>query len=481
MKKSLIIGCFMVLLLPCLVLAAPEIKRNSDGFTITESVTDEFISQIKDEKGQLPAGKLVFRLSKVADADLVKLCAAFPEMTSLSISDSKTLASLAPLAEMKSLLAINVDNVAVSDLAPLGGLITVQSLSLKSDTIKDVTPLASLTRLHSLSLKSNALRDLAPLASLTNLQSLTVDCEFDMPDMKWMSGMTRIGTLNINNSGRNGGYLSSLEGLPRLTLRSVDLNGAGIKPTDLTPLVNALPDLQTLNFRYTILPDLTPLSKLANLTKLNMYGAVVKDFSPLAQCPKLKVLNYYAVTNADFNTLGALTQVEEFDGGLTKLDDISWIVNLPKLTKLRLFAEYITDYSPLSKTNIRHLTIWSMRTPVGDLAALKGMKSLTYLKLWDLDDLTNFAALGSISSLEELELAKTNSKSGEAIDLGFVSKLVNLKTFTISDTANLANLNNPKVLDGIKGLPKIQKVTLPKNIFSEEQLKGFPANVLNLR
>ncbi len=69
---------------------------------------------------------------------------------------------------------------------------------------------------------------------------------------------------------------------------------------------------------------------------------------------------YYAVKDADFNTLGKLTQVKELKGGLTRLDNISWVAGLPNLKKFDVFAEYVTDYSPLAKSKVENFQIWSM-------------------------------------------------------------------------------------------------------------------------
>ena len=76
------------------------------------------------------------------------------------------------------------------------------------------------------------------------------------------------------------------------------------------------------------------------------YGATVADFSPLAQSPKLKRLNYYAVKSDNFASLGALKQVSELDGGLTKLADISWVAGLPNLKTFDVFAEHVTVMLP---------------------------------------------------------------------------------------------------------------------------------------
>ena len=433
LRKIVILVCF-VLFVPCMVFAAPEVKRyGNDGFTIKDAITDEFIAWIKAEKGQIKSGKLEFRVDNITDAELSLLCSTFPEMTYLNVAKGRQITTLEPLTKLKALRSLVLDDFVV--------------------------------------------RDMTPLAGLTGLEYIDIDCDFVMPDLKWMSGMTKLNNIRIENHGYQGGSLTSFEGLPNLPIKQIYFNGSGIKITDLTPLVNAMPNLQKLNLQNISLTDLTPLTKLANLSELYLYGAKLGDFTPLAKCAKLRILEYYAVKGADFSTLGKLTQVEEFAGGLTALDDISWMAQLPNLKKLRLFAEYVTDYSPLTKTNIKHLTIWQMKKPVGDLAFLGEMKSLTYLRLWMLQDVTNFEVIGSLPSLEELILMEVNSKTGEAIDLGFISKLQNLKTLDLTNNTKIAGLDNPKVLDGIKKLPKLTSLAVTKDTFTEEHLSGFPESV----
>jgi len=210
------------------------------------------------------------------------------------------------------------------------------------------------------------------------------------------------------------------------------LLGGGLKPKDLTPLATALPNLKKLNLTGAILPDLTPLGSLSKLEDLNLYGATLKDFSPLAACPSLKKIMYYAVKEADFNTLGALTQVEELKGGLTQLADISWVTKLPKLKKFDVFAEHITDYSPLTQTNIEEFQIWNMRKPVGDLGFLGEMKSLKKLTLWMVNDVRNFAPMAALSGLNELYLKDVNFKSGDLVDLSFLSGMTSLNKLEVS-------------------------------------------------
>ncbi len=372
--------------------AAPSFKQSGDKLTIREGVDDAILAQLKTGVNSANKSKLALSVYKITDEDLKKICAEAPGVVSLTI-DSKLLTSIAPLADLKNL----------------------KKLSLITEKVSDFTPLSGLTEIDDLYASSDAMA----------------------PDLKWMSGMTKITKLVVSG----GPNLTSLEGIPSLpNLRFARFSHAAA--ADLTPIL-ALPALTNLELTYCTLGDMSPLAKLANLSFLSLYGANVKDFSSLAGCAKLKTLMYYATKDADYSTLGTLTQLEELKGGLTKLNDISWVVNLPNLKKFDLFAEYVTDYSPLVKTNVQKMQIWNMNVPV-DLKSLAGVTSLKELKLWSLKDVTGFEALGTLTGLEQLIFSSVNEKDG-IIDLSFMKNLKNLKKVEFSSM----NAVNTSAMEGL--------------------------------
>ena len=386
--------------------AAPSAKRSGNSIQIKEAVDDNAISVINAEKAKLQKG-LAVSVEKIGDADLAKLCEAFPDIKELTISSSKGLTSIAPLSKLTGLTAFEGRNI---------------------DMVKDFTP----------------------LAGLTNLTKINVSSEGMTGDLKWMSGLTKLSSITINAKN-----LTSFEGIPSLPqLKNASFQQA--TPSDLTPLVTSLPNLTTLHLHYCTLNDLAPLAKLANLDYLSLYGATVADFSPLAQCPKLKKLTYYAVKSDNFASLGALKQVSDLDGGLTKLADLSWIAELPNLKIFDVFAESVTDYSPLTKTNIEDFTIWNMRTPVGDLGVIGQMPMLKKLKLWSVEGASNSAALASLANLEVFTISNDyNKKGGDAFDLAAAAGWNKVRDISI-EGADIINA------DKMGALPELTQVKLSK-------------------
>ncbi|MDR2586623.1 MAG: hypothetical protein LBC84_10485 [Prevotellaceae bacterium] len=432
------------------LLAQPSVKISGNRVTIQEGVTNEIIAEI-NKSG---AKEIAFTLQKFnSNDDLAKICKTYPNMKELEISAGEQLTSIAPVAQLTTLTRFRLSGNSVTDFSPLSGLTGLTSLSIESSSVQN---------------------------------------------LKWMSKLTKLTSLRIegNNFMSGGTKFVSLEGIPSLPeLTKATFSSA--KPESLEPL-KALSGLKELELRNVVIKDLTPLKQLAKLGKLSLYGSTVKDFSPLAECPALKELEYYATEDADYSTLGKLTKIEILDGGLTKLNNISWTTSLPNLRKLQVFAEYIADYSPLAKTKLEDLTIWSMRTPP-DLKQLSGAVSLKRLKLWSTKIAGGFEGLASLLNLEELILDGMNAKDGAAVDMAFVKKLVNLKKLTLNnaeitgnfnDLANCAKLESVQIdsrtkgianLDALKKLPNLTSLQVPKGMFTEAQLQGFANPKINIR
>ena len=389
--------------------AEPSVNISRNRVTIQEKVTDAILADVKKEVGDTK--DLIFRLVKIeSDEDVAKLCAAFPGMKELDIDSPKELTSIAPVTQLKGLTRF----------------------WLKGATVSDYSPLSELTELTNLDIEGNSAKN-----------------GMMAPDLKWMSKLTNLTRLNIGASSdvRN---LVSFEGIPA----AKKLTSATIKsgaPADLTPL-QALSSLKTLELTNSIIADLTPLTGLPALEKLSLYGVTVKDFSPLAGCTALKELTFYATKGADYSTLGKLTQLENLQGGLTELNDISWISGLTKLKNYRLFAEKVTDYTPLAKLKLEELMIWNMKVNVIDLDCLSDMTSMKKLTLDSLEGVKNVEVLQKLTALTSLTIIKFNTKGGESVPLDLIKKLPNLTELTVS-----------------------------AGVFSEDQLTGFAKSNIKIQ
>ena len=393
--------------------AEPSVKRSGSSITVKEALTDDGISQAKEFAGKIKTP--TFKLVNIKDADLVKFCQAFPDATKISIEGNKE---------------------GLTSIAPVAGLKNLTSFELEAESVKD----------------------LSPLAGLTKLDDIDITCTNMGPDLKWMSGLTALKRVKIFG----GSALTSFEGFPALQGNPrISLGGAAI--ADLSPIQN-LPSSRFELLECTI-QDLSPLAKMPNLTDLSLYGSSVKDFSPLANCAKLKSLTYYAVKDADFSTL----QVTELKGGLTDLDNISFVSELPALRTFEVFAEYVTDYSPLGSSKVEKLQIWSMNAPC-DLSGVGKAKTLKELKLWSVDDATNSAALAGLTELEKFTITSNyNKNSGQPFDMASAKGWGKLKEMSITN----AKVINTK--DNMGALTSLQRLTL-----NEVNKEGEPFSLAGL-
>lgn len=421
--------------------AEPSLELEDNQFSVSEGFTDDMAARVKADMGKVDQNELEFYVENLKNEDLAKLCAACPGIKMLTIKNCKELTSIAPLAGLKSLRKLLAEIPSVKDLTPLAGLVNMEQMDIKGELVG--------------------------------------------PDLKWMSGMTRLKSLMI----REAKALTSFEGIPAAkNLSSIVLTRA--VPASLEPLL-ALSELTSLDLSYCTITDLSPLARFPKLNELSLYGAKLKDFSPLAGCAQLRKLTYYAVEGADFSTLGQLKQLQMLKGGLTKLDDISWLAGLPDLKKFDVFAEYVKDYSPLARTKVADFQIWNMHEAV-DLKTLSGAVTLKNFKLWMQKDVVGFAGLAPLVNMENLIIDRVTGKDGP-IDLSFIRNMKHLKTLQLNKCAvtniealasctaleklTMTEVSGVSSLKSLKKLAGLKTLTVSKGAFPAPELTGFAATV----
>lgn len=221
-----------------------------------------------------------------------------------------------------------------------------------------------------------------------------------------------------------------LRNATKISLNKVDCN-------DMKPFAG-LTQLKTLSLHYCTIADFSPLAGLKSLEYIDLYGAnVTGSFAPLAACPKLQKIDFYAVKGPSevYDSLGALVQVKEFHGGLTKMTSLKWLRTVPQTETLKVFAEKIDDFTPISTlVNLTYFRGWSMdggsmATALGDLSFLAPCRKLKKLELPS-SSYSNTALIGTFTELEELDL----SKAKQPVDVSFVKSLPKLKRISLYGT-----------------------------------------------
>ncbi len=401
--KRILAAIGLIMLLSTSAVAAPSFSVSKTTTRFTESLTPENIAAAKKQQMEKKAvvSESKFHFDRITNADLVAFVKAFPEATNIEIH-SNELTSYAPLAELKNL----------------------QKIRARASKVSDMTPLANLTQLN------------------------TIDIEYTAAgqDLSWTNKLVNLQNIILLARG-----LSSVEGLPTLPkLYRISLEG--IAAPKLDALVPVLPNLTTAELRYGTFTDISALTKLPKLTNVNFYGASIKDFSPLAAAPALKALNYYATKGTDYSSLGTLKQVQTLSGGLTELDSIAWIQDMPNLKKFDVFSEKVTDYTPLKNApNINNFSIWKMDVPVGDLAFLKPLKNLAYLKIDSNEGVKGYEALGELTKMQYLFLVDNDAKENPTINFAFIQKMTDLRGIRLSgSTAENLSFQGLKKLGNIR-------------------------------
>ena len=223
---------------------------------------------------------------------------------------------------------------------------------------------------------------------------------------------------------------SLLRSATKISLNKVDCK-------DMKPFAG-LAQLKRLSLHYCTMADLSPLAGLKSLEELDLYGAsVTGSFAPLAACPKLTKIDFYAVKGPQetYDSLGALVQVKEFRGGLTKMTSLKWVKTVPQAETLVVFSEKIDDFSPISTlVNLTYFRGWSMdggrmATALGDLSFLAPCRKLKKLELPS-SAYSNTGIIGTFTELEELDL----SKAKQPVDVSFVKNLPKLKRISLYGT-----------------------------------------------
>jgi Leucine-rich repeat (LRR) protein len=262
--------------------------------------------------------------------------------------------------------------------------------------------------------------DLEPLGKLETLRGLVVEAKTVDKGLKAVSGIKRLGFLDLSYAG------ISDEGLSRL---------------------GKLKQLSTLYLRSAQFPErgIEVLSGLENLRVLDLSGVYLteKAMARIGGLEKLEVLSLDGSGTAD--------------AGLKHLE------GLRNLRRLDLAASSITDKGMKIMTGfkgLQMLTLGSYNVTAEGLAQLSGMTGLRSLTL-EGETVTD-EGLRHLAGLEALEVLHLNRTLVSDAGLAFIGKLKNLRALFINDEtvfsgekkrisdaglAHLAGLDKLEILD----------------------------------
>ncbi len=288
---------------------------------------NNFISDLSFLSGMTGLQSLSLQVSPSLEELDLSFAANMTELTRLEIynynQDTVSVTDLTPLAGLTRLQILSIP-AEVKSLAPLAGLTELQSLNLQLRNgnssyypLTDIGALSGMTKLTTLSLALGDVKDLSPVSGLTSLTELNLYGNFDCPDLQFLSGLTKLRTLQITPyNGEGAATLSSLKGLENLTeLRELYVTGPG-NLTDVEPLAN-LTRLTTLSLPYRDYSineppalDLSGLSGLTGLQDLRVNSSVV-SLEPLRGLTDLRSLQINADWQNPVESLEPLSGLEK--------------------------------------------------------------------------------------------------------------------------------------------------------------------------
>ncbi len=306
---------------------------------------------------------------------------------------SHDISDLSPLAQLRALEKLWLDNNQVVDLSPLAELPSLGVLKLRNNRVSDLSPLAELTRLYNLDLSDNRVSNISVLAKrsllfleLNNNDISDISPLAETSLQRLYLGGTGISDLSplgkhteMTHLGLAQNQISDISPLAEFTrLRYLDLSGNRI--SDIAPLAN-MEGLLQVYLHNNQIADLSPLAEIGKVRYLHLHNNAIADISALAELP-LHSLDLHNNRIADVAPLADLTDLEWLHLRGNRIADISPLAELTALGKLDLGDNRITDVSPLSRiTGLRRLAL--DHNAIADIASLGGWSRMGRLFLND--------------------------------------------------------------------------------------------------
>ena len=276
--------------------------------------------------------------------------------------------SLEGLRNMAYLSSLTLTDCLVSteDLQVIGALPSLTKLTLSGCSLSNIEPLGTASKLTYLNLSNNTIRDLSPLSFMTGLKELDVSHNA-LDSLNALSTLSALKTLDVSYNA-----LSSLT--PLGTCESLTKLYVGNNVLESLSGVENIPKLSTLSAPFNSLTDVTALQTMNSLTNLDISNNKLTDISCLASLNKLQKLNFsrnevkklpeweldcaLVTIDGSYNKLGSITtlagykHLNEVIMDYNQLYYVNSLANCPKLVKVSVYGNEISDVSELTKKDI---------------------------------------------------------------------------------------------------------------------------------
>jgi len=299
--------------------------------------------------------------------------------------------------------------------------------------------------ISSLSCSDIVIKSLEDLVNFKNIKELTLV----NTELKYITGLNNLKDLeSFTLIGHDLWDFSSLTEYPNLTSITIDL--ASRYSHDLS-YVTSLPNLRQLSISNTyLLKNISSLKEAVNLETLVLSDARLDSLSFLPSLEKLTSLDISGNEIDDITALSQLPNLKKLRLSSAKVSELESIFNLTKLEHLDLSDShgysYDVDLSGIDKlVNLKELILTKVQSyNIDDVATLTSLEKL---------DLTSGNLL-AISPIEKLTALKTLDLSNNPAinDIYVLEKLVNLESLNLSGLKNINSLSNISSLKKLTSL-----------------------------
>ena len=232
-------------------------------------------------------------------------------------------------------------NEKIVDLEGLQYAVNLEQVLLRRHKIKSVSQLSGLVNLQQINISENSgsISDISPLSGLENLEIVNLS-KNSISNLAPLAGLIKLRSLHLGvNDIVDLSPIAGLQGLQHLTFGSN-------KITDIS-VVKEFPDLRQLHIHGNQVTDSTPIHGLSELTNLalgtNSNAGLISDISFVSNLPKLTKLYIGKSEVSDISALQSLVDLEYLEMGHNEIDNIASLSGLVNLRTLRARSNQIED------------------------------------------------------------------------------------------------------------------------------------------
>lgn len=214
--------------------------------------------------------------------------------------------------------------------------------------------------------------------------------------------------------------------------------------TTLEPL-SQLSELETVDFSYTPVEDVSPLRNLSRLRSLSISGTMVLDLIPLQYAGNLREIYCNETNLNDISVMANFRQLERLFCSNSKIESIEPLSALSNLSIVKLSKTLVKDLTPLKDlTNLRILDL--SYTSINDLTPLANLSSLQQLNI-DHTDVSDIEPMRNLKAINMVQFSYTKvSNLSPLQDLPLLKRVYSDKNGVTAATASAFMRNRPGVL-----------------------------------